>query len=126
MPSSRIQISPINISNIYRPTWSVMIPTHNCASYLCKTLTGVLNQDMGVEKMQIEVIDDHSTKDNPEEIVRNVAGNRVAFYRQPQNKGHNGNFETCLNRAHGKYVHLLHGDDIVIPDYYKRVQKIFE
>jgi cellulose synthase/poly-beta-1,6-N-acetylglucosamine synthase-like glycosyltransferase len=39
-----------------RPFWSVMIPTYNCAKYLRKTLKSVLEQDLGLEKMQIEIV----------------------------------------------------------------------
>ena len=48
-----------------RPVWSVMIPTYNCAKYLRETLVSVLAQDPGPEQMQIEVVDDYSTKDEP-------------------------------------------------------------
>src|SRR4051812_35395473 len=92
-----------------RPLWSVMIPTYHCAQYLRKTLGYVLEQDPGPELMQIEVVDDHSTRDDPEAVVRSMAGDRVTFYRQPQNVGHTRNFNSCLQRARGQLVHLLHG-----------------
>jgi GT2 family glycosyltransferase len=101
-----------------RPAWSVMIPTYNCAEYLRETLRSVLLQDPGPERMQIEVIDDASTKDEPEAVVRELGGGRVAFYRQPQNVGATANFNTCLARSRGHLVHILHGDDLVLPPFY--------
>ena len=35
------------------------------------------------------------------------------------------NFETCIKRAVGEYVHLLHGDDYVEPGFYKAVTQLF-
>lgn len=101
-----------------RPLWSVMIPTYNCAGYLSKTLESVLAQDPGADLMQIEVVDDCSTLDDPAEVVRSVGRGRVEFYRQPQNRGHVRNFATCLSRSRGRLIHLLHGDDFVLPGFY--------
>jgi glycosyltransferase involved in cell wall biosynthesis len=98
-----------------------MIPTYNCADYLRKTLASVLTQDPGPEVMQIEVVDDHSTEDDPEAVVAAMGGGRVGFYRQPQNVGRDRNFETCLRRSRGELVHLLHGDDWVHEGFYERL-----
>ena len=103
-----------------------MIPTYNCANYLQETLASVLAQDPGRELMQIEVVDDCSTLDDPEAIVRALAGDRVSFYRQPQNVGHIQNFDTCLQRSRGRLIHLLHGDDLVMPGFYGKLQAGFD
>jgi hypothetical protein len=75
--------------------------------------------------MQIEVVDDHSTLDNPEAVVKELGG-RVSFFRQPQNVGYIRNFETCLQRSRGHLIHLLHGDDCVRDGFYHRMAAAFE
>lgn len=122
---NRAAIRPVP-ETVSRPLWSVMIPTYNCGQYLCETLRSVLAQDPGPEHMQIEVVDDCSTEDDPEAMVRELAGERVTFYQQPQNVGHVHNFNTCLQRAHGRLIHLLHGDDAVRPGFYATMQQAFE
>lgn len=117
MRPTRSQIAPVADGGL-RPRWSVMIPTFNCADYLRHTLTSVLAQDPGPEVMQIEVVDDGSIIDDPESVVRELAPGRAGFFRQPRNVGHVENFNTCLRRARGHLVHLLHGDDIVRPGFY--------
>jgi GT2 family glycosyltransferase len=109
-----------------RPLWSVMIPTYNCAKYLRETLASVLAQDPGSELMQIEVIDDHSTQDDPETVVKELGQGRVTFYQHPENVGSIKNFNTCLQRSRGKLVHLLHGDDCVRQGFYQKLQQAFE
>jgi glycosyltransferase involved in cell wall biosynthesis len=101
-----------------------MIPTFDCASYLEQALRSVLAQDPGPEAMQIEVVDDAST-DDPEAVVRDVAGDRVGFHRQRANVGHVRNFATCIGRARGELVHLLHGDDWVMPGFYEALERGF-
>jgi glycosyltransferase involved in cell wall biosynthesis len=113
-------------SGIVQPLWSVMIPTYNCSKYLKQTLESVLAQDPGIEKMQIDVVDDNSTDANVEELINTIGKGRIKFYRQPQHCGSLRNFETCLNHAHGKYIHLLHGDDYVEPGFYVAVERLFQ
>ncbi|MDX2229163.1 MAG: glycosyltransferase [Leptolyngbyaceae cyanobacterium bins.349] len=122
---NRAEIDPIS-QDIQRPLWSVMIPTYNCANYLRETLASVLVQDQGPDLMQIEVIDDCSTKDDPKAVVEELGKGRVSFYQQPQNVGYIKNFDTCLQRSRGKLVHLLHGDDWVRNGFYQKMQNLFE
>jgi len=109
---------------VARPRWSVMIPTFNCAEYLPQALASVLAQDPGAEHMQIEVVDDCSTKDNPEAVVKDVGGGRVSFYRKDKNEGAVDNFNTCIQRSVGKMVHILHGDDYVSRDFYSTIDSL--
>lgn len=108
-----------------RPLWSVMIPSYNCARFLEYTLRSVLAQDPGPEAMQIEVIDDASSADDPETVVARVGAGRVGFHRQQHNVGHVRNFETCLARSRGRLIHLLHGDDAVLPGFYRTMEHAF-
>src|SRR5687768_10483748 len=80
-----------------RPFWSVMVPVHNCPPhYLRETLESVVRQDPGPAEMQIEVIDNCSTVGDPEAIVREVGGGRIAFRRQAENVGMVQNFNDCI------------------------------
>ena len=114
------KIEPVP-SGTSRPLWSVMIPTFNCAKYLRQTVESVLTQSPHVDQMQIEVVDDVSTKDDPEAVVREVAEGRVDFYRKPRNEGAIANFNTCIQRSRGHLVHILHGDDYVLPGFYSKL-----
>jgi len=124
MSSHRATIPPVPVG-IHRPKWSVMIPTYNCAPFLAEALAGVLAQAPAPDRMQIEVVDDGSD-DDPEAVVRSVGKGRVGFFRQPKNVGHIRNFATCLERATGELIHLLHGDDGVEPGFYESLQAGFD
>lgn len=127
--SERIPQSPPKVKtlpdHVYRPRWSVMIPSYNCSEYLIQNLLSVLQQDPGPEIMQIEVVDDFSTDTDVENLVMEIGKGRVGFYRQPGNVGSLRNFETCLNRSTGHFIHLLHGDDQVKPGFYSEIEKLF-
>ena len=99
-----------------------MIPSYNRTKYLEKTLRSVLSQAPGTEEMQIEVVDDASNLDDPEPLVRRIAGDRVSFVRHPRNLGLVPNFNACVERSVGLWVHILHTDDFVFPGFYERLK----
>jgi len=106
-----------------RPFWSVMIPVYNSTKYLAKTLESVLSQDPGPSIMQIEVVDGHSTVNLPESLVQRIAGNRVGMFRHPAPLSMAANWNSCIDRARGEWVHILHADDFVLPGFYSRLRK---
>jgi glycosyltransferase involved in cell wall biosynthesis len=120
-----LAIHPIKKEDNF-PLWSVMIPSYNCAKYLREALLSVLAQDPGPDLMQIEVVDDCSTLDNPQAVVEEIGQGRITFYRQPQNVGHIKNFNTCIERSRGELIHILHGDDRVRHGFYHKMQQAFE
>lgn len=103
-----------------------MIPVYNCSQFLPETLKSVLAQGIPAQQMQIEVVDDASTDTDVEALVNEIGKGRIAYFRQPQNVGSLRNFETCINRSHGKLIHLLHGDDKVSAGYYTKMTALFE
>jgi glycosyltransferase involved in cell wall biosynthesis len=103
-----------------------MIPSYNRTTYLERTLRSVLSQDPGPAEMQIEVLDNASTVDDPEPLVRRVGGERVGFFRQARNLGGTANWNSCIERSRGEWVHILHSDDLVLPCFYQRLRAALE
>lgn len=124
IPQSPPEIAPLP-DGVEQPLFSVMIPTYNCYKYIETAVQSVLQQDMGAQKMQIEVIDDFSTDGDVEALVKKIGNGRVQFFRQQKNMGSLRNFETCINRASGQWVHILHGDDCVADGYYDEIEMLF-
>jgi glycosyltransferase involved in cell wall biosynthesis len=118
-------IKPLSIGED-QPLWSVMIPVHNNAKFIEETILSVLVQGISEEYMQIEVVDDASSDADVETLVKNIGKGRVKYYRQKQNVGSLRNFETCINRSVGKIVHILHGDDKILPGYYEKMGNLFQ
>ena len=125
----RIPLAPPVISALsgseVRPMWSVMIPVYNCSQFLPEALEGVLVQAMSEADMQIEVVDDASTDTDVEALVQRIGKGRIGYFRQPQNVGSLRNFETCINRSRGHFIHLLHGDDKIRPGFYEELTGLF-
>lgn len=118
--SEAVRIRAVIAAN--RPRWSVVIPVHNCAGYLAQTLPEVVTQLADRDDAEIIVVDDASD-DGPAEVVARVGRQKVAYRPNPGHLGAIGTFNRCLELASGDLVHLLHGDDMVLPGFYPAMEE---
>lgn len=106
-----------------RPFWSVMIPTYEPnPDYLQRTIAAVLEQAPGATEMEIALVDDGSSRVDPRQCLDREARDRITWFRQERHVGIGRNWNTCLQRARGQWVHLLHQDDLVLPGFYARLR----
>jgi GT2 family glycosyltransferase len=106
-----------------RPFWSVMIPTYEPnPEFLRAVLESVLAQDPGAAAMEIALVDDASQRVDPRDCVPAGARDRIGWFRQAQRVGIGRNWNTCVQRARGHWVHLLHQDDLLRPGFYAHLR----
>lgn len=108
-----------------RPRWSALIPVHNCADYLAEALPEVIAQLGDRSDAEIIVVDDAST-DDPGRVVEQLGQGRVHYRPNPEHLGAVGTFNRCLALATGELVHLLHGDDLVLPGFYAAMESALD
>ena len=120
--SDVVRIAAVTASD--RPRWSVVIPVHNCADYLAQALPEVVAQLAARDDAEILVVDDAS-QDGPAGVVDRLGRGRVQYRPNPGHLGAVATFNRCLDLATGELVHLLHGDDMVLPDFYASVEQAF-
>lgn len=58
--------------------------------------------------------------------MHRIAGDRVSVFKQPRRAGMCGNWNTCIERARGHWVHILHQDDMVLPGFYQKLRRGIE
>lgn len=95
------------------PKVSVIIANYNNEPYLEKMFNSLVNQSIGLEKLQILFIDDKST-DNSAKIVQKYIQkyNSIEFYQLTKNTGGaHGPRNVGLINARGKYLVFLDADD---------------
>ncbi|MGC8622298.1 MAG: glycosyltransferase family 2 protein [Caldisphaera sp.] len=93
------------------PLVTIGIPTYNRSKYLKEALESALNQTY--PNIEIIVSDNASTDDTQEMMKQYISNPKVKYFRQKENIGVPGNWNTCLNIARGKYFLLLSDDDIL-------------
>lgn len=98
------------------------IPAWNGERFLGQTLESVRRQTLRPDR--VIILDDGSTDKTPE-IAAQFQDIRVEFVRNPKNLGLFGNFNHCLDFAEEtEYLHLLHQDDEILPDFYETMTKV--
>lgn len=100
---------------------SVMIPTWNPNPvYLKEALDSVLMQDWGPTQMQIGIVDDCSTQIDVKKLLNEWNLDvRVEYYQNETNRGIGGNWNSCIEKSKGEWIHILHQDDCVLEGFYK-------
>jgi GT2 family glycosyltransferase len=99
------------------PTWQPH-PEH-----LERAIRSVLEQPHADSEIQIELVDDCSVGFDPFAFLDRFPKGRISAYRQASRLGLAGNWNSCLARARGRWVHLLHQDDFVLAGFYEALRK---
>ena len=100
------------------PWFSYIIPVYKRPDLLKETLECVLNQKPVEFAWDIVVVDNETEPDNPtEQLIRQIDDKRILYYRNRDNLGPGGNYNRCIETARGKWVALLHGDDLITNDH---------
>src|SRR6185295_106084 len=94
-----------------------VIPVYNGEKFLLRTLQSVANQTRRPDRL---VILDNCSTDSTEEIVREFAGIKCEFIRNPTNLGLFGNMNRALEFAEqARYLHILCADDLITPKFFE-------
>jgi hypothetical protein len=94
------------------PLVSVLIPTHNYADFVGRSIESVLEQDYPLERLQIVVVDDGSEDDTAGAVAPYLE--HVTYLHQ-KNRGLRGTVNRLLAAARGDLIALQSGDDIWLP-----------
>lgn len=98
------------------PTVSIIVPAYNVAPYIGEALASVMAQTR--KDYEVIVVNDGSTDDLESAIA--PFRDRIGYVRQ-ENRGISAARNVALRLARGRYVALLDGDDIWMPEFLERL-----
>lgn len=128
------------------PLFTIAIPTYKRIDTLKEALDSALNQDISkypmgggqtdsintqnpnISSLPYEIIvvencDDFNTTSKTQIFLESRYKNKVTYYKNNENLGLFGNWNRCITLAKGKWVCLLHDDDILFSHYLKDMYK---
>lgn len=108
-----------------RPFWSVIVPVYQRQQYLNQCLGSILNQDPGPEEMEILVAEDPGPNDL-RGLVESLGRGRVTYFCNAIRLGIFPSTNAALRKTRGRWVHILHDDDWVMPGFYSTMKKEIE
>jgi glycosyltransferase involved in cell wall biosynthesis len=102
---------------------SICIPTYNQSAYLERSIRSAYEQSY--KALEIIVCDDSSTDDSKVVLERlKLEIPILKVFYQPNNQGISKNVDACLRMATGDLILRLDSDDLIFPDYLKKVSKV--
>lgn len=109
---------------------SVAMITYNHENFIRQAIESVLNQNINFE-FELIIANDNSP-DHTDEIIAEIIndhplGDRIKYFKHPENIGMMANFIFALEKCKGIYTAICEGDDYWIdPDKLKKQIKILE
>ena len=100
---------------------SVIIPTYNCARYICEAVDSVLAQTF--TDLEVIVVDDGSTDDTKERLD---AYRDCIRYIHQENQERSAARNTGIRNATGEYLAFLDADDLWLPHKLELQVPVFE
>ena len=99
---------------------SVIIPTHNRADIICETIDSIFAQTYA--KIELIVVDDHSTDETEEIIKRKQVESKLYDFRYIKSHRKGGCAARNIGVAHckGEYIQFFDDDDIMFQNHIEK------
>ena len=108
----------IKASLLYNPVLSIIIPTYKRSKYVVDAINSAINQyNKSRVSYEILVINNDPNADMSLLINQFDYCDKISFYLNEENYGQVGNINQGIILAKGKFVSILHDDDILLPEY---------
>ncbi|MCR5801036.1 MAG: glycosyltransferase [Lachnospiraceae bacterium] len=129
---------PKKIDPDFTPGVSILIPCFNEETWIQKTITSCLNQEYPIDKLEVIIIDDHSSDRSVEKIKEIVnklkketpevykVEERLSYYVQPKNKGKREALVVGAERAKHDLVVFVDSDSFLDPFAIRNIVQPFK
>ncbi|MCR5532191.1 MAG: glycosyltransferase [Lachnospiraceae bacterium] len=112
----RVNSIPVILSEVESPDYTIFIPTYKRASTLKTTIESAINQEC-TENYEIVIINNDPEGVNGEtrELIESFRDKRISYYVNEENIGLCGNWNRGVELSRGRYISMIHDDDMLSP-----------
>lgn len=108
---------------IKEPIYSILIPTYKRSVFLKEAIDSAIYQ-LDSPIYEIIIVDNDPSENNIIELVKSYKINHLLYYKNEENIGMIGNWNRCIELARGKWLTFLHDDDLLAPNYLKKMSMV--
>lgn len=116
-----------DVDAIKEPLFTILIPTYDRVDLLEDALNSAINQWHVSFPWDIVVLDNEADNGKPnktEKLIRKLDHPRVLYYRNKAHMRPGDNFNRGFLLARGKWVMMLHDDDLLIPNSLQNMGRV--
>lgn len=107
-----------------RPILSIAVPTYKRFDLLIETLGSIFSLEFDFPVEVLVVDNDPTQHDLAISEMFRYAHRDFTYYKNNENLGMFGNWNQCLALAKGKYITILHDDDILLPEFANQMNSL--
>ena len=115
-----------DLGYVPEPLFTLFIPTYKRVDLLEDAINSALNQWHTYFPWDIIIVDNEENdgkQNDTEKLVRKIDNPRILYYRNSEHLRPGDNFNRGIFLARGKWVMMLHDDDILIPNALQYMEK---
>ena len=106
------------------PILSIAVPTYKRFGLLKETLDSIFALDFSVPVEVLVVDNDPDSFELAYQELSRYGNHSFSYYKNIENLGMFGNWNQCLKLAKGKYVTILHDDDLLLPAFAAQINAL--
>lgn len=92
------------------------IPTYKRSQYIIDTIESIINQNVLIDDYEILIVNNDPSSDMSY-LIDKYRKYPISVYRNKENIGMANNLNRCFQLAVGKYVSMIHDDDMLCPNF---------
>lgn len=110
---------------LFSPLISIIVPCYNVSNYIDRCIESIVSQTIGIDKLEIILVNDASTDDTLEHLKEWEARfpQNIMVISYDENLRQGGARNVGLSYAGGEYIGFVDSDDYIEPKMYEELYK---
>lgn len=101
------------------------VPTYKRGQYIIDTIESIINQNLIIDDYEILIVNNDPSADMGY-LIDKYREYPISVYRNTENIGMVNNLNRCFQLAAGRYVAMIHDDDMLCPNFNREIHDLLK